>query len=241
MIVVLIYSFGILVYNRRVIKKQAAAEANEKSEQEAELHPMLTNTSYIPFGARALERGIETEGIWVSNSNSPLPSPPHHPSTPIKSFPLSPTLDWPLKEDAAIATSEVKMPAVAHPMTFHMKSPEAQRNPRVGIDNGARDKRREGFPHDQFRATRYPHLVAAGRNEPHAADEPKLHPSKKNRRSSWIRSPEILKRAPVIESMLLKRSPIILLCDQLRELEADLSFLLQDTTVGLHLKNSGAG
>lgn len=213
-VVVLIYSFAILIYNRRAIKKQAAAEANGKVEQVRESHPMLTDASYIPFGARALERGIETEGIWISNSNSPLPSPPHHPSTPIRSLPASPTLDWPPKKDPAISTSNVKIPAVAQPMAFHMKSPEAQRNPRVGIDNGTREKRREGLPPDQFRANSYPHLAAAGRNESHAADEPELHPSKKNPRSLWtMRSPEILKSAPAIESMLLKRSLIILPCD----------------------------
>ncbi|CAG8948169.1 unnamed protein product [Penicillium salamii] len=42
----------------------------------------------IPFGARALESGIEIEGIWNSNPNTPVPSP-LQPSTPVRSRPSS--------------------------------------------------------------------------------------------------------------------------------------------------------
>jgi hypothetical protein len=33
----------------------------------------------VPFGVRALERGIEVEGIWVSNSNTPVQTPSQTP------------------------------------------------------------------------------------------------------------------------------------------------------------------
>jgi hypothetical protein len=45
----------------------------------------------IPFGARALESGIAIEGIWVSNSNTPVHSP-CQPTTPVGSRPASPAL-----------------------------------------------------------------------------------------------------------------------------------------------------
>lgn len=45
----------------------------------------------IPFGVRALEQGIQVEGIWVSNHNSPVSSP--QPSgTPSGSGPSTPTI-----------------------------------------------------------------------------------------------------------------------------------------------------
>lgn len=43
----------------------------------------------VPFGARALERGIQIEGIWISNHNTPIQSP-HPPATPLGSRPSSP-------------------------------------------------------------------------------------------------------------------------------------------------------
>lgn len=33
----------------------------------------------VPFGVRALERGIEVEGIWISNSNTPVQTPSQTP------------------------------------------------------------------------------------------------------------------------------------------------------------------
>lgn len=46
----------------------------------------------IPFGARALQQGIQIEGIWVSNHNSPVSSP-RQPGTPSESGPSTPGLN----------------------------------------------------------------------------------------------------------------------------------------------------
>lgn len=54
------------------------------------MYPMLIRDD-IPFGARALERGMQVEGIWVSKPNTPIASP-HQPGTPIESRPPSPAL-----------------------------------------------------------------------------------------------------------------------------------------------------
>ncbi|KAJ5301929.1 hypothetical protein PENANT_c046G07805 [Penicillium antarcticum] len=86
---VLVYAFGVLAYNRWIIRKHAAAEAQAR-EEEAELYPML-HSDGILFGARALESGIAIEGIWVSNPNTPVQSP-CQPGTPVGSRPVSPAL-----------------------------------------------------------------------------------------------------------------------------------------------------
>lgn len=70
-----------------MISKYAATEAKER-EEEAEVYPMLHKDD-IPFGARALERGVEVEGIWVSDPNTPTQSP-CQPATPVPSQPASP-------------------------------------------------------------------------------------------------------------------------------------------------------
>ncbi|KAJ5329387.1 hypothetical protein N7452_009777 [Penicillium brevicompactum] len=84
----LVFTYGLCVlgYNKWKMRRYAVTEAKEQ-EEEAEMDPML-NKDDIPFGARALERGIEIEGIWNSNSNTPIPSP-RQPATPVGSRPTS--------------------------------------------------------------------------------------------------------------------------------------------------------
>ncbi|KAJ5957478.1 hypothetical protein N7501_011757 [Penicillium viridicatum] len=84
---VLLYAFCVLGWSRWMIRKYAATEAKER-EAEAEVYPMLHKDD-IPFGARALERGVEVEGIWVSDPNTPTQSP-CQPATPVPSQPASP-------------------------------------------------------------------------------------------------------------------------------------------------------
>ncbi|KAL2836014.1 hypothetical protein BJY01DRAFT_222681 [Aspergillus pseudoustus] len=67
---VLVYSFSVLTYNRRKIRKHANEEANQRAEQEAEMGEVGSEATDIPFGARALEKGIEVEGIWTMKGQS---------------------------------------------------------------------------------------------------------------------------------------------------------------------------
>lgn len=61
------------MHSRWRIRKYAAIEARQKAE-EAELYPMFKKDD-IPFGARALERGVQVPGIWISSPDTPSPSP----------------------------------------------------------------------------------------------------------------------------------------------------------------------
>ncbi|QMW46382.1 hypothetical protein G4B11_009837 [Aspergillus flavus] len=74
LVLVLIYSLCVLFYNRRATRKHAAADAHRKTIQDAEQHPMLSETNEVPFGARALERGVLVEGIWTPGQESPMES-----------------------------------------------------------------------------------------------------------------------------------------------------------------------
>lgn len=67
------YGTCVHMYNSWRIKKIGAAEKLKKAEEEASVSTKDLNL--IPFGSRALESGIEIEGIWVSRTNTPLPSP----------------------------------------------------------------------------------------------------------------------------------------------------------------------
>ncbi|PYH63430.1 uncharacterized protein BO88DRAFT_353284 [Aspergillus vadensis CBS 113365] len=59
-------------------QKYATAEARQK----AEMQPMLAEPSEIPFGARALEKGIQVEGIWTPDCRSARQSTTHSGSRP---------------------------------------------------------------------------------------------------------------------------------------------------------------
>ena len=79
-----------LVYNHYRIRKytQIAAEKAQIREQlERTASFSRGRAKEIPFGVRALESGIEVDGVWISGSNTPAGS------TPANSTPGSPTLN----------------------------------------------------------------------------------------------------------------------------------------------------
>ena len=90
----LLYALCVLGWNRWTMSKYTATETKER-EEEAEVYPMLHKDDDIPFGARALERGIGVEGIWVSDPNTPTQSPvPSRPASPVPRS-LHETVDTP--------------------------------------------------------------------------------------------------------------------------------------------------
>ncbi|KAM5482393.1 hypothetical protein McanCB56680_003762 [Microsporum canis] len=85
---VLLYGTGVHIYNSWRIKKIGAAEKLKKSREEETIG--TKGLDLIPFGSRALESGIEIEGIWISKNNTPQASP-IPPATPEGTRPASPT------------------------------------------------------------------------------------------------------------------------------------------------------
>ncbi|KAN0067689.1 hypothetical protein V8E54_014254 [Elaphomyces granulatus] len=89
MVIVFVYSFGVLCNNRRRLKKIVVEEERQKSERPKSVDLDETDRDDIPFGARALESGIQVEGIWIS---SPASLSPDQSETPATSIPPSPIL-----------------------------------------------------------------------------------------------------------------------------------------------------
>ena len=85
-VVVLIYGTGVQIRNRRKLKKLRREGGLQQSRPR---HRNAGADHDIPFGSRALESGIEIEGIWISKPNTPVPSP-HQGATPAGSRPASP-------------------------------------------------------------------------------------------------------------------------------------------------------
>lgn len=156
-------------------------------------------SSEIPFGARALERGIQVEGIWVSNNGTLVPSP-HKPRYPAGDQAAFPNKDPPLKQAPKNATSNDQKPNFTGPPMTPTNSPDPLPSPLSKNDNLSSGNRPEPPRYSLSRVDKYPHLVATERNEPRLTDEPDMHPAKKHARSSWItRSPDTYKRSPVTE------------------------------------------
>lgn len=103
--IVLVYAFCILAYNRRMTRKHAAAEAYQRIERGTELHPVSTGGSDIPFGARALEKGVQVDGIWISTSNT---SSPAQLATPNASRPTTPVVKQTHQSSDADMASDVQ-------------------------------------------------------------------------------------------------------------------------------------
>lgn len=155
---------------------------------------MLTRSSDIPFGARALQRGVQIEGIWVS-SNESLDQIPKQPA-PAISPPSTPITGSPLKRTSVVETSENQDSLPKYPSASHAAPP-----PNVLNDDDAGDDGVSSIKSNAHRASQYSTRTAGttgGYLEPRAALE--SGGSRMSRqwfgpRSSWItKGPSSYKR-----------------------------------------------
>lgn len=106
----LIYAFCVLSYNKRTIKKLSTIEQYRKPDEDQDRDSDDMRRDDIPFGARALESGIQIEGIWISNHNTPMPSP-YQPGTPAGSRPPSPSCPVTHQSSVTVNLEEQKRPS----------------------------------------------------------------------------------------------------------------------------------
>ncbi|KAK2732374.1 hypothetical protein FQN55_004247 [Onygenales sp. PD_40] len=141
-VIVLIYGSGVHIYNSWRLKKYSAAAAHHKSlhESTAEMAQAGSADDDIPFGSRAIESGIEIEGIWISSHNTPVGSP-KIPATPEGSRPPSPTLKATdhLSPNAAAAGGRAKSNSVSSPLPLPHPAVHSARTREAPV-NGRRAK-----------------------------------------------------------------------------------------------------
>lgn len=129
----MIYSCGVLVYNRRMTKKYVAAEACRTVEE-----GNLAHVDDIPFGVRALETGVRVEGIWFSRDSTPLPSPPH-PGTPASSRSASPGHSPRSSSYSTLAETRLERSRISALSTSRLPIKRDQCPPRLTQYNAADD------------------------------------------------------------------------------------------------------
>ena len=74
-----------LWYNHWRVRKYTKLEAEKKAIRQEMRHSASVRRGRakdIPFGVRALERGVVVEGVWHSKANTPIPSLPGSPILP---------------------------------------------------------------------------------------------------------------------------------------------------------------
>ncbi len=81
-----------LVYNHWKLRKYTkidAAKAAIKQEMQHSQSVRRGRANQVPFGVRALESGIEVDGVWISRSNTPASSLPASPALSATAFRLT--------------------------------------------------------------------------------------------------------------------------------------------------------
>jgi hypothetical protein len=122
--------FGKVLYSRwRLRKYTALAVAKEAHRQEMQRVRSTRRRKgpEVPFGIRAIESGIEVDGVWISRSNTPAPSAPPSPAS-AASIALRPTP--PKQEDSAdrssttsnISRLDIPQPVHAYPGAYSRHS-----------------------------------------------------------------------------------------------------------------------
>lgn len=148
---------------------------------------MLTRLSDIPFGARALQRGVQIEGIWVSSSET-LDQPPKEPE-PAISPPSTPLTGSPLKKVSSVDANDDKEPLPP--------APQVTAPLRVLNGNSVGDEVVPSSPMNINRASLHSTRTAATNLEPRPSHEPGVRLSRQwfGPRSAWItKAPETHKR-----------------------------------------------
>ncbi|MCJ1314631.1 hypothetical protein MMC25_008313 [Agyrium rufum] len=127
-----------LVYNHFQHRKHAAAASERKIELQEEITLPLpripekrTRLNDVPFGVRAIESGIEVEGVWISRSNTPVPSYPATPKSPgsPQSHSTMDSLGKQHHHSPGSSASIASLPALDMPLSMRPDSRESNDQP----------------------------------------------------------------------------------------------------------------
>lgn len=86
----------------------------------------------VPFGIRAIESGIQVDGVWISGSNTPIPSTPISLAASSVDEP-SPPRDH--RQSARVSSSSLNIlrPEIPQPVRPYAGTSPGKRNPLLGV------------------------------------------------------------------------------------------------------------
>lgn len=122
--------------NRKLKKlsKPVGARADQEPQMvEAAAAPRRKSGDEVPFGIRAIQSGIEVDGIWISGTNTPVPS------SPTQSTHSKPEAS--ASNSRAMSTLEIPGPAVAGPSSGSSSRPSSRGPPSSNFDRAVSAER----------------------------------------------------------------------------------------------------
>ncbi|KAL2043559.1 hypothetical protein N7G274_003866 [Stereocaulon virgatum] len=128
-VLVILLGCSVLIYNHWRLRKYTAIAATKATLTRQMQHTPSARRRQgqeIPFGVRALEKGVEVDGIWISHSNTPANSVPGSPEL----FPRTKAAHEDLsthRTSSASNMSHIEMPQPLHPHPAVM-SPSGSNN-----------------------------------------------------------------------------------------------------------------
>lgn len=139
-----------LVYNHwRLRKYTALAAAKAAQRQDMQHTPSVRRRKGpdVPFGIRAIESGIEVDGVWISRSNTPAPSAPDSP-TSNASVPQSPArpAHSPDRASSSSNISRLEIPQPVHGYPGVMTSRGGPSSANVPFERGLSTERSPSRP-----------------------------------------------------------------------------------------------
>lgn len=90
------------LHTRWTLRKYSTVEGRLLDPTPAMLESQAMNSCEIPFGIRALESGVEVEGVWISRTNTPNPSCPGSPLSSVAASTTSLNIDEPITPSFAL-------------------------------------------------------------------------------------------------------------------------------------------
>lgn len=135
--------FVVRFYNAWKLRKYEALQQVSESHRQALQHtPSVTarRDAEIPFGIRAIQSGIQVDGVWISGSNTPVQSGPNSraPSI-ILGTDQGNSSHSPEHAAASSSKPRVEIPQLAHRQSTHGQSSTLSRDPTL-LHGGPSDR-----------------------------------------------------------------------------------------------------
>ncbi|CAG8950674.1 hypothetical protein HYFRA_00002884 [Hymenoscyphus fraxineus] len=75
-VVVFVIGYSKLLWRNRMVAKQEVVDEEKRTriQQLRSSGQLVENKHDVPFGVRAIQSGIQVDGIWISNTSTPMPS-----------------------------------------------------------------------------------------------------------------------------------------------------------------------
>lgn len=148
-----------LVYNHwRLRKYTALAAAKAAQRQDMQHTPSVRRRKGpdVPFGIRAIESGVEVDGVWISRSNTPAPSVP---DSPLSNASVAPSPSRPAhspdrtSSSSNISRLEIPQPVHGYPGVITSRGGPSSAN--VPFERGLSTERSPSRPSPSSMASDY--------------------------------------------------------------------------------------